>query len=382
MVIRNDFDPLHPGQLLPVEKVFLYQPFTEWTYSHHPSITFFKGRFYAMWSNGRHDEDAPGQRVLLASSADFTHWTAPRPLLDVTRGEHSDLVLTAAGFHVHGDTLNAYVAQYEYDPAHLQPDGSRKQQDLHHQHTAWRVLTSTDGTSWSQPLDLGLPIVPNHPPQVTRSGRLIVCGNISFPWTDDPSGLSGWQQAGIYPPTCGGPVVDDSESFNTVARAAGWPAGLCEGSFYQTDDGILHMLLRSGQPRLWHTQSTNDGQTWSPPTPTEFSDNAAKFHFGRLPDGRFYYVGNPDPAGARLPLALYLSRDGVRFDEHYVLGNEPYIRRTPGLYKGGNYGYPHSLLHDGWLYVIFSQQKEAIAVVRVRIADLNTANATAPSAHE
>ena len=58
-----------------VESVFLYRPETNWTYSHHPSITFFKDRFFAIWSNGRKDEDAPGQRVLMATSKDFIHWT-------------------------------------------------------------------------------------------------------------------------------------------------------------------------------------------------------------------------------------------------------------------------------------------------------------------
>ncbi len=57
---------------LPVERVDLYRPEHEWTYSHHASITFYKGRFYAIWSNGREHEDYPGQRVLIASAATST----------------------------------------------------------------------------------------------------------------------------------------------------------------------------------------------------------------------------------------------------------------------------------------------------------------------
>ena len=37
----------------------VYQPQTEWTFSHHPHLTFFRGRSFALWSNGRKDEDAP-----------------------------------------------------------------------------------------------------------------------------------------------------------------------------------------------------------------------------------------------------------------------------------------------------------------------------------
>ncbi len=100
-LISNGYSPDLARPKLPVEKVFLYRPQTEWTYSHHASITFFNGQFYAIWSNGHEHEDYPGQRVLIASSADFKHWTEPRALVGPLHGKHSELVLTAAGFHQH-----------------------------------------------------------------------------------------------------------------------------------------------------------------------------------------------------------------------------------------------------------------------------------------
>ncbi len=65
--------------------------------------------------------------------------------------------------------------------------------------TSLWAMTTTDGQHWSQPIDMHAPIVPNHGPQPTRSGRLVISGNISFPYSDDPSGLSGWTMTGIYP---------------------------------------------------------------------------------------------------------------------------------------------------------------------------------------
>ena len=178
---------------------------------------------------------------------------------------------------------------------------------------------------------------------------------------------------GIYPASMAATIKDDPSSFWEVAQQQGWLAALCEGSFYQTDDGVLHMLLRNtaklNARRLWLTESLDNGATWSTPVETEFSDANAKFHFGRLPDGRFYYVGNP-LAGNRTPLVLSLSRDGVKFDQHFVLGDTHYERRKAGGAKGGEYGYPHSLVHDGYLYVIVSRQKEAVEVLRVALADL------------
>lgn len=342
-----------------VERVLVYQPSAEWTYSHHQSLAFFKGRFHAIWSNGRQDEDAPGQRVLLATSPDFHTWTAPRPLVDSVRDANGvERVLTAAGFHQHDGTLIAYFGNY----------GPNKET------TFLQAVTTTDGEHWTAPRAVGLPVNPNQGPQRTASGRLIIAGNISFPFTDDPGGLGGWHMTGIYPPDMAATIEDDPLEFGNVAKRRGWPTDLCEGSFYQTDDGVLHMLLRAtGQGfghRLWLAESRDDGATWSAPVVTGFSDTNAKFHFGRLPDGRFSYVGNPVGAG-RTPLVLSLSRDGVAFDEHFILGDAHYERRRPGLHKGGEYGYPHTLVHDGWLHVIVSRQKEAVEVLRVALSELD-----------
>ncbi|MGD0461999.1 MAG: exo-alpha-sialidase [Tepidisphaeraceae bacterium] len=329
-----------PGVRRPkVESVFLSRPGTEWRYSHHPHLGFFKGRFYAIWSNGRETEDRPGQRVLISTAEDFTHWTQPRPLVDTVKDAAGvEQVLTAVGLYPYGGTLVAYVASF----------GPHKENRL------VETLTTTDGQTWSPPHDIGIPLCPNHGPQPTSSGRLIICANTSYPWSDDPSGLGGWHMAGI-----------DSQTAQTLQ---GDP---CEGAFYQTDDGVIHMLLRNGTSqiphRLWLTESRDNGLTWSAPAPTEFSDAYSKFHFGRLPDGRFYYVGNP--LWRRTPLVLSLSRDGVRFDQHFILAEAH--RDMPR--ESDEYGYPaypHSIVHDGRLYVIVSRDKSKIQVLRVALSDL------------
>lgn len=338
-----------------VESVLIYQPRTNWTYSHHPHLTFFRGRYLAIWSNGRRDEDAPGQRVLISSSANFREWSAPRPLVDsVTDSNGVERVLTAAGFHQWNGKLVAYFCNY----------GPNKET------THLLAVTTTNGVDWTAPVPVGLPVCPNFGPLAVRGGRLILSGHVSFPFTDDPAGLSGWRMAGLYPPSMAATVTDDPASFWRVAQSNHWGAAVCEGSALQTDDGVIRVPLRSTgaqfRHRLWLTESRDNGRTYSAPVETEFSDTNAKFQFGRLPDGRFFYVGNP-VGGGRMPLVLSLSRNGAGFDRHLILGETPYAMAQPGRAKGGEYGYPNVLIHDGWLLVIVSRQKEAVEVLRLKL---------------
>lgn len=358
---------------LPVTRAWVHQPQATWTFAHHPFITHHAGRFVAMWSSGRRDEDAPGQRVLVATSVDGMAWSAPSTLLGPLPGKRSELVLTASGFHCHAGTLVAYVAQDEYLPEGLQ-DGQRRFEGRGRTDRAVRAMVAAHGEDWREAGDLGLPMVFNHGPQRLASGRLLAAGFIAYPWTDDPSGLAGWRLAGFASAAelaahQDGPV---SPTGYAVKERLGVASGLCEGSFLQTDDGVIHMLLRSNSERLWVSDSRDDGTSWSVPVPTGFSDNVSKFHLGRLPDGRFYYVGCPDaePRWRRNPLVLSLSHDGVGFDQHAILADAPYARRFDGMHKIGDYGYPHSLVHDGALHVIVSRAKEAVEVLRVPLAVL------------
>lgn len=336
---------------LKIERTMIYTPGKEWLYNHHPSIIHFKDKFIAIWSDGLKDEDSPGQRVVYSSSADFFHWSAAKPLASPVKVNDTLTVLTAAGLYQYKGTLVAYYGEYTHN----------------RQNTHLWAKTSTDGEHWSNPIDMHVPLIPNHGPEAIKSGRLIISGNFLFPYTDDPHGISGWKLRSPYPGSLYN--QDNSAAFYAPAAKLGLPP-LCEGSFFQTDDNILHMLLRvtgkGWEGRLWLTESKNNGQSWSIPVETTFSDNDSKFHFGRLPDKRFYYVGIPDTLRHydRNPLVLSLSSDGKKFDKNYIIANELYQLKKEGLYKGGQYGYPHTIIYKGHMYVIISRQKESIEVLR------------------
>lgn len=301
---------------------------------------------------------------MVSTAQDFASWSPATPLFDVLHDDAgTELVLTAGGLHAHDGQLVAYVGSYAVDEQHVITD------------TRLLALTSTDGVTWSTAQDLHVPVIPNHGPQRLDSGRLLIAGNISFPFTDDAAGLAGWTMSGIYPAGRIG-IHDDPGIFWRVREWQEWPVALCEAAILQTDDGTVRALLRSTghgfAGRLWETASQDDGASWSAPTESGFSDCDTKFHLGRLPDGRFYYVGCPDPREqhVRSTLVLSLSRDGQLFDQHALIADEPWAMGTPGRSKHGAYGYPHTLVHAGFLYVIISRQKEAIEVLRVALADL------------
>jgi len=359
--LRNNYDSKAVIRHLKIERVTIYSPEKEWLYNHHPSIVEFKGKLIAIWSDGLIDEDSPGQRVLFSLTGNFQKWPAPNVLANPSKTANGELtVLTAAGFHKFKDTLVAYYGEYKKG---------------HTDTRLWAKVT-TDGVHWSEPVDMHLPLIPNHGPEAIKSGRLIISGNFSFPFTDAPKGLSGWKMTSFYPDSLY--KQDNSITFYKPAKKLNLPP-LCEGSFFQTDDQVIHMLLRvtgkGWKGRLWLTESRDDGTTWSKPTETAFSDNDSKFHFGRLPDKRYYYVGIPDTLHHydRNPLVLALSDDGKYFNKQYVIADELYKLKREGLWKGGQYGYPHTMVWKGYLYVIISRQKESIEVIRFKLDQLNCA---------
>lgn len=350
----------------------VFDPVEGWSYSHHAHITFFKNRFLAIWSNGRVNEDDLGQRVMLAESSNGEKWENQHPVLTPEMLGDAKKVVTACGFHIHEDTLIIFYGSYNYINTSLLDENTRPEGDAHHINTDLGYISTTDLVNWSEPKSLGINIIPNHGPQKTNSGRLIISGNVMFPYSDNPNGVDDYKITGIYGKAFGDKApVDDSESIQHVTKFNGWDARLiCEGSFYQTDDDVIHMLLRSNSKCLWHTESKDDGATWSNPEPTDYSDDGSKFHCGRLPDGRFYCVNNAKVRGGRCPLDIHISEDGENFSKHFIIRDEPYEMKIEGMYKSGTYGYPHTLIHDGYMYVIYSKRKEAIEVTKYNINQL------------
>lgn len=337
-------------QNMAVESVTVYTPNDSWFYSHHPHITYFKGKFYAVFSNGRYNEDDCGQRVMISVSEDFYHWSDPVPLVDTIMGKVSELVLFSCGFYVHDDTLIAYYGSFEYDPSTLRGPNLRPVADqTRRDDQVIYYITTNDGVHWSDPKPMNIKSGFNFGPQALLSGRLLICGGSSHSYSDDPSGV------GLFTPVS--------------VLSGGLPSEvemITEGSFFQTADGVIYMMQRTNTDYLWCAVSYDEGKSWTQPFKTRFSDAKAKFSFGTLPDGRYYYIGNPVPGSNRNPLVYAISEDGINFSEQYLIGNRAYTLLDKGMYKNGDYGYPSVLIKDEYIYVIYSRGKESIEVSRFK----------------
>ena len=333
-----------------------YNP--EYAFAHQPGFAYFKGKFYATWASGIKDEDSPGQRIVVSSSADNCEtWSKPTVVADARKGQYSSILTCMMGGYLwsDGNKLYNYFTEYEYDPALFDENGNRLSGDYTLKH--WQVYMSytTDGVTWSEMEPVGEMCRFNESPRQSLTGRWLAGAGWRLGYADKPDGYN-WDAKG----------VSDEQIANAKRRGANM---LNEASWYQTDDYIIHMMMRSNAGTIWMSESYDNGMTWTDAYQTSITSDSTMMNFGRLPDGRFYFVGNVE-FQERWPLDLYISEDGMNFNKGYILRDERYEMQQDGWAKGGYFAYPEVLIHGDYLYIFYSKQKEVMEVTRVKLSDI------------
>ncbi len=366
--ITNGYSATAERPCLDIPIRIVHEPDAQWNYAHHPFLTWFRGRFFLFFSLGRNQEDDVGQRVMFTVSSDFETWTPPRELASPKRLDTG--VLIPCGPWTDGERLNAYLLCFDYRKDVL-VNGRRQPGSAGRENWGYRCQTTLDGETFREvegPTAFG----GNMPVRRLSSGRLFSCGGRTCAWTEDPTGLTGWHGAEVFPQGWKSPEAGQERHPLLPGEVGQCQMELCEGSSVELEDGTLLMLLRSGTPWLYASRSADGGETWTLPKRTSFTDNRTKFFLDRLPDGRYYYIGTPDPFPPRVRhlLCLSLSEDGVNYDRHFILCDRQFKGRYPGLDKNGVYGYPTALVREGRLYMTFSINKEMIAVAGLPLSAL------------
>jgi predicted neuraminidase len=130
-----------------------------------------------------------------------------------------------------------------------------------------------------------------------------------------------------------------------------------EPTYYSTGNGEVHLIIRDNSKSgfLLRAISYDQGRTFTQPVRTNYTDATSKNFPGRLRNGQYFLINNPNPKG-RDPLAISFSRDGWMFRDPLV------IRRGQGSFQ-----YPHAIEHGGKLWVIYSTNKRNIDLAEMEL---------------
>ncbi len=346
------------------------------SYNHYACLIFHGGLFYAMWANHPLGEGCPGQRILFSTSKDAKSWSPPAVLFSppgpvLAKGE-SGMNITPdrwvevdgklyAVVYVHGEGFGRY------------PITCRLAQNGTVLYDA--VLLSELGEGTPLPAFMPEPLID---PALGTGIRQWYQDKGAISWwasSDSRSMISWWAQPDV----------------KNISSQAIDKANLIEMFSYRSDHGVVAFARDySSQATKGARKSSNRVYVifenprggWYAARPTNIPDSHSRGEAVRLDDGRVLLVGNQTAQAfdkglyrTRDPLTLAVSPDGEVFTRAYALrsaGDTPLKRRFPGLPGCGpaGYGYPSMIVQDGTVYVLYSINKEDIAVSIVPLASL------------
>lgn len=336
-----------PNQLkeVPAQTAIVYRAEAgQWQFNLHSFLAFHEGKFWAIWSSGRVDEDSSSQLIRYATSKDGLTWSDAEILVPDPDGESGPWRWMASGVHVEDGKL---VALGSLNQGFR---GNKIWAD------AQLVRFEWTGSQWKRARVVARDCVLYYPP-IQVAGRDFVV------WRNE---YAHFATAYRRP---------ESDTWEVTRIPGPFPDyRLSETSHYVDPEGVVHLIIRDqgASGYLYHALSFDAGATWTIPVKTNFPDAMSKNFADRLSNGWFYLISNPKQRGGnhRDPLAISFSRDGWTFGEPRALRKGA----PPLRYKGGAKGphsfqYSHAIEHAGRLWVIYATNKEDIEVSSYRIED-------------
>jgi hypothetical protein len=346
---QPDPSPIPPA---PGERVRIYYGTPSGgLYNHHTALAKFQGRYYCAWSNGRVDEDQPGQVSLVSSSADGESWQPAAEAVPARAAER--LAVWTPGLYASGDRLFLYTVRFQLQPNPAMPGMFSRHKDF----TRVDVSSSRDGKTWSRKEGvMGTATEFFEAPRKTRNGLLLNAGTVGEEVGGSPVAL-------LWNPTepDAAPQIRRMPDPSRPVRVS-----FGETSWYEMRDGRIVVWFRNANPdrRLFMAVGDGTATNWTEPVITDIPDCDARVRAGNLPDGRCYLIGNAYPD--RSHLLLLLSDNGIEFDRAYMVADLPTAARTYGWAKSKGHQYPGSLLDGDSLLIGYSVNKEDIECLRVK----------------
>jgi len=312
----------------------------------HSYIAHHDGRFWAMWSSSMVGEEDPDQQVLYATSRDGHRWSKAEVLAADPDGPQGPARWIARGIYVTGGKLTALAAYIE------SADYRNRGKSVVWKNLSLRRFEWT-GRKWEPRGVYADDCMNNFPPERLNGMLALVCRdrdmNVTMALADSPGA---WK----HTPVASEPPFDKMD----------------EPTYYATEGGEVHMIVRDNSRSgvMLRALSADHGRTWSKPVRTNYPDATSKNFPGRLSNGAYFLINNPNPKG-RDPLAVSFSRDGWTFDRALAIRKNLPPRRFEGRAKGsGTAQYPHAIEHGGSLWVIYATNKEDIEVAEIPVSKL------------
>lgn len=312
----------------------------------HNYLTFYDGRFWAMWSDGpgvhrsedpiKHRDivpghDQPGQLISYSTSEDGINWTEPR---DLAGPPDDGFGWIARGFWIRNGELLALATRYNA------PSYRGEGLQLH----AYELATEGN-KRWKHKGLVFDNAMNNFPPKKLPNGEWMMSRRDKD--SDVYMLIGGTESIGKWE---NHPIV----SYQNREFAAEEPYWMV-----LPDNNIVAWFRdnkRSGN--LYRSFSTDNGRTWTPLVKTNFPDATSKFSGLKLKDGRYVLVSNSNPL-KRDPLTIAISDDGLVFTKMgYLVG-------------GRHIDYPHVMEHEGFLYIAFGGAKQTVEVLKIEISELD-----------
>ena len=141
--------------------------------------------------------------------------------------------------------------------------------------------------------------------------------------------------------------------------------GAIQPSFWESEPGKVHALMRSTGGLVWRADSEDYGQTWAPVYATELPNNNSGLDALKLADGRVLLVYNPvkENWGPRVPLDLAVSSDnGVTWKTLAHLEDDEGVREE--------YSYPAIVATKDGIAISYTWKRQRVRVWRVPLSSL------------
>lgn len=243
----------------------------------------------------------------------------------------------------------------------------------------WRTMyrISTDnGNSFGEeeelvPGDIGGRGPVRNKPIRLKSGRILAPGSTeqgiwrAFADISDDNGKS-WRKSQEVEVAnlCyeeGKRVVKENDSDIPVSEQSFYGRGVIQPTLWESEENHVHMLLRSTEGRIYRSDSTDGGETWTFAYPTELPNNNSGIDLTKTADGRLFLVYNPVGVcwGPRTPISLAVSYD-----------NGETWTTLQDLSSGeGEFAYPAIICDEESLYITYTYKRKNMAFWKINIKE-------------